>query len=113
MKGYTSRRYAGIPLGFKIQRSIGKVWTYRIRRGNGFFDTKLGEIIQDRYAYNVSDPNADHVGVANKNDFAAAVAAWQAKSIEVKAWWDKEAIRLHLCMSGYNLYIRKYRLGEL
>ncbi len=111
MKGYTSRRYAGIPLGIMIQRSLAKTWTFRIRKGNGVAGTRPGEIIQDKYPYTVSDPNADHVGIANKNDFAAAVAAWQALTGSVKAWWNSEAKRLRLTMSGYNLYIRRYRLG--
>ena len=113
MKGYLSRRYAGIPVGLYIRRDIGKTLTYRVSRGNGFYGTKKGETIQLCYAYNVSDPNADHCGVANKNDFAAAVAAWQALSAETKKWWENEVKRLRLVMSGYNLYIRKYRLGEL
>lgn len=113
MKAFTSRYLGRIPVGLWIRRSIGKTLTYRVRRGNGFYGSKLGEAIQDRFAYNVSDPNANHVGVANKNDFAAAVAAWQALTPEVKAWWNKEVQRLRLWMSGYNLYIRRYRLGEL
>lgn len=113
MKGYSSRKYAGIPLGIMIQRSIAKTWTYRIRKGNGIAGTRVGEIIQDKYAYTVSDPNADHVGIVNKNDFADAVGAWQALSLAAKAWWDSEAKRLRLHMAGYNLYIRKYRLDQL
>jgi len=113
MKAYTSRLFEGIPLGLWIRRSICTTWTYRVDRGNGFYGTKLGERIQLKYRYNPSDPHADNIPIEHKNDFAAAVAAWQVLSDSVKAWWDKEAQRLHLVMSGYNLYIRKYRLKEL
>ena len=113
MKGYKTRRFAGIPVGFHIRRDIGKVWTYRVNRGNGFYGTKLGEMIQLRYPYNVSDPICDHTGIANKNDFADAVTIWHTFPDVTKKWWDDEVKRLHLCMSGFNLYISRYRLGKL
>lgn len=113
MKVFTKRYFGKIPLGFWVRRSICTTWTYRVDRGNGFYGTVLGERIQKRYLYNVPDPHADNVGVANKNSFAAAVAAWQSLSDEDKLWWDKEAQRLRLNMAGYHLYIRKYRLNEL
>jgi len=113
MKGYLTRRFEGIPLGFFIRRSICTTWTWRVNRGNGFYGTKLGELIQLKYRYNISDPHADHIPVEHKNDFAAAVAAWQALAAATKKWWDGEAQRLRLQMSGYNLYIRRYRLKEL
>lgn len=113
MKGYTSKMYAGIPVGLLIRRDIGKDKIFRVRHGNGYYGSILGELIQDKFDYVVPDPNAENVGIVNKNDFAAAVAAWQALPGSTKAWWDQEAKRLRLVMSGYNLYIRKYRLGEL
>lgn len=87
--------------------------TFRIRHGNGYYGTKLGELIQDQYPYYVIDPNADNVGQPNKDDFASAVAAWKSLSSPDKKYWDDEAVRLHLHMSGFNLYIRKWRLGLL
>ena len=111
MKGYSSRKYAGIPLGLMIRRSIAKTWTFRIRKGNGMYGTRVGELIQDKYPYTVSDPNADHVGVANKNNFALAISNWQSVlSPTLKAKYNRRAA-LKRVMSGYNLYIREFRLG--
>jgi hypothetical protein len=87
--------------------------TYQVNRGNGYYGTTYGELIQIRYPYNVSDPNADHCPTADKADFAAAVAAWQALSDAEKKYWNAKVWRDHRNMSGYNLFIRKYRLGEI
>ena len=94
-----------------IRRSIAKTWTFRIRKANGVAGTRVGELIQDKYPYNVSDPNADHVGVGNKTNFAQAVWNWQnLLTPEEKAKYNKRAARKRK-MSGFNLYIREYRLG--
>jgi len=135
MKGFYSRRYAvdlTLPcpqtqrtlVGQWIRGTIGKgdfntgtptlpIRTFRVIHGNGFAGSKLGELIQHQYDYNVSDPNADHCGQANKDDFAAGVAAWKALSPTEKKVWNDTAVRLNLHMSGINLYIRKWRLGLL
>ncbi len=111
MKGYTSRRYAGIPLGLTIRRSIAKTWTFRLRKGNGMAGTKVGELIQDKYPYTVSDPNADHCGVGNKTNFATAVLNWQTVlSAQQKTEYNRRA-NIKRVMAGYNLYIREFRLG--
>jgi hypothetical protein len=111
MKGYTSRRFAGIPLGMTIRRSIGKTWTFRLRKGNGQAGTRIGELVQDKYPYTVPDPNADHVGVGNKTNFAQAISNWQnVLTPAEKAEYNRRAA-IKKKMSGYNLYIREYRLG--
>jgi len=135
MKSYFARRYAvekllPVPqtqrtmVGMFIRRTIGKgefntgtpilpIRTFRVIHGNGKYGSRLGELIQHQYAYNVSDPNADHVGQVNKDDFAAAVAGWQALTPEDKMRWNYRAQQANLHMSGYNLYIRKWRLKLL
>lgn len=111
MKGYSSRKYAGVPLGLMIRRSIGKTWTFRIRKGNGQAGTRVGELIQDKYAYTVPDPNADNVGIENKTNFAQAVWNWQNLLTPTeKAEYNRRAA-IKRKMSGYNLYIREFRLG--
>jgi len=133
MKTYKNRNYEieltlpcpqtqKINVGMWIRRTIGKgklnvginalpIRTFRVRHGNGYGGTKAGEIIQDQYNYTVSDPNADHVGNENKTDFAAAILAWQNLSIENKKKWNTRATNARLTMSGYNLFIREYRLN--
>jgi len=113
MKGYTSRRYAGIPVGILIQRDIGKTWIFRIRRGNGYYGSKKGETIQDRFAYFVPDSINNAQGQHARDVFTAAIAAWQGLSAAIKKWWDTKAKRLRLNMSGYNLYIKKYMKDNL
>jgi hypothetical protein len=87
--------------------------TFRVRRGNGYYGTKEGELIQDQYDYNVSDPNADNCPLEDKDKFAAAVASWQSLNETTKKAWNYSAQRAELHMSGYNLYLRKYLLSEL
>jgi len=111
-------------VGMWIHRTIGKgefntgtpvlpIRTFRVIHGNGKYGSRLGELIQHQYDYNVSDPNADHVGQVNKDDFAAAVASWKELSDPDKLYWNNEAARRNLSMSGFNLYIKKWRLGLL
>ena len=135
MKAYLNRRYAvdittpqpqtqKTMVGIFVRRTIGKgalntgtptlpIRTFRVRRGNGYYGTKLGELIQDQYDYNVSDPNADNCPLQDKIDFAAAILAWQLLNDTTKKAWNYKAQRAELHMSGYNLFIRKYRLGEI
>lgn len=113
MKAYTARLFNGIPLGLWIRRSICTTWTYRVRRGDGNFGTKVGELIQDKYPYfiprSIKNPEGQHA----RDVFTAAVAAWQLLSDEIKRALDREAQRLRLSMSGFNLYIRTYMKDNL
>ena len=135
MKAYAARRYnvdkllptpqtQKIMVGLWIQRTIGKglknvgpdalpIRTFRVRHGNGYAGSIAGELIQDQFDYNVSDPNADNIPVENKLDFAAAVLSWQLLSQDAKNVWNYRAKQLELKMSGYNYYISAYRLGLL
>lgn len=106
-----NKKYAGIFAGVTIRRDIGKVTIYRVRRGNGYVGAKKGVTYQDAYPYFVNDPNADHVGIENKNDFAAAITSWHSLTDEQRATWTADAERRKLNMSGFNLYIRHWRLG--
>jgi len=111
-------------VGTFIRRTIGKgelnvgpdalpIRTFRVRHGNGKFGTVLGEIIQDQYAYFVPWPNGEMFPDSTRTDFAAAVASWKALSDPDKAYWNAEAVRRNLFMSGFNLYIKTWRLGLL
>lgn len=113
MKAYTSRRFEEIPVGLWIQRDICTTWIYRVRRGNGFYGTKVDEPIQDKYPYfrprSICNPEGQHA----RDVFAAAVAAWKVLTPEVKTFWNKEVQRLRLWMSGFNLYIKTYMKDNL
>jgi len=113
MKAYTSRLFEGIPLGFQIRGSICTTWTWRVRRGHGFWGTKVGELIQDKYPYFVPNSIKNPEGQHARDVFTSAVAAWQVLSDEDKTWWNTEANRLGLFMSGYNLFIKRYMKDNL
>lgn len=130
MKAYRNRNYEinitepqvqvqKINVGIWIRRTIGKgllntgpnalpIRTFRVRHGNGYAGTKLGELIQDQYDYFANDPNADHFDEEYKRNFAAAVAAWQALTLEDKMTWNRKCARMELHMTGYNLFLRNY-----
>lgn len=107
MKGYTSRKYEGVPVGLFVRRDIANVWIYRVRRGNGFYGTKVGEQIQDRYTYFVPDSINNVEGEASREKWAAAVLKWQ----EVLSEQDKKEYNTRatkgLRMSGFNLFMRE------
>jgi len=135
MKGYHSRRYAVVrtlpcpqtqrtAVGMWIRRTIGKglrntgtptlpIRTFRVRPGNGYYGSKLGELIQDQYAYFIPSSINNPEGQDARDDFAAAVASWKSLPLPDKKYWNDKAVRLNLHMSGMNLYIRKWRLDLL
>jgi len=113
MKAYTSRLFEGIPVGLWIRGSICHTWIWRIRRGNGFYDTRVGELIQDKYPYFVPRSIKNLEGQHARDVFAAAVAAWQALAEAVKAEWNTKVKDMRLVMSGFNLYIRTYMKDNL
>lgn len=133
MKAFWNRRYSVVRtlpvpqtqrtmVGLLIRRTIGKgllntgtpvlpIRTFRVRKGNGYYGTILGETIQDQFDYVIPSSINNPEGQPARDDFAAAVVAWKALSPEDKKELDTEAVRHNLHMSGFNLYIRKYMLG--
>ncbi len=94
-------------IGSGVQRTIKKETTYRLRRGNGQYGSKLGVLYQDKYPYYVPDPSASHCPDAAKLCFANAVSGWQALNAAGKQIWNNLAHHIqHL--SGYNLFIKRY-----
>ena len=104
---HQKRMYNGVFIGFGIRRSIAKVTTYRIRRGNGFYGAKLGEEYQDKYPYFVPTSITHAAGDASRATFANAITAWQALDEATKAVYNKRAHSIQF-LSGYNLYIRRH-----
>ena len=133
MLAYNNRRYSveivkpqpqtqKTNVGIWIRGTIGKgllntgsptlpIRTFRVRRGNGYYGTKIGELIQDQYDYNVSDPDANNIPTEYKLGFAAAVLAWQQLTDTIKKYWNAKRMRAELHMSGYNLFISHYLRG--
>lgn len=135
MKSFNNRHYdidillptpqkQKIMVGGFIRRTIGKgyrntgpdalpIRTFRVRHGNGYYGTKLGEVIQDQYDYFIPSSINNPEGQASRDKFAAAVLLWHLLTDEQKKFYDDEIYRLQLHMSGYNLYIRRYMKDEI
>lgn len=95
-------------LGYAIQKSIGKEITWRLRRGNGYYDSKLGVLYQDKYKYFVPDSINNPEGQAARDALIAGVINWQGFNAAQKKVYNDRASRQGLWMSGYNLYLREY-----
>ena len=108
MKCTHKRNYEGIPLGFAVRGSIADLWTYRVRPGNGYYNSIAGEVYQDCYTYFVPASITNAEGEPARVAFAAAIVLWQALSQSEKRALDIRANKARLRMSGYNLFIREY-----
>jgi len=105
--------YAGIPLGFAIRKQIGKAYIYRVRRGNGYYDSVAGKLYQDKMIYFVPSSINNAEGEPSRIVFAAAVLNWKTVlTEEQKTEYNKRASKgMH--MSGYNLYIREHMRANI
>jgi len=108
MKTTHNREFEGIPAGLAVRGSIGDEYIYRIRPGNGYYNAVLGQVYQDKYPYFVPSSINNAQGAAARSAFATAVGLWKALSPAEKKALNVRAQKAHLCMSGYNLYIREY-----
>lgn len=111
MKGYTSRKYAGIPLGLTIQKQIAKTWIFRIRKGHGFYGTKVGELIQDKFAYFVPASINNVESAASRTKWAAAVSKWRTVLTPAEKKEYNRRVTRSMHMSGYNLFMREEMLA--
>ena len=99
--------YGSCIAGIEVRGQIGKRWIYRCRPGNGYYDSKVGVIYQDRYKYfvpsTIMHPNGDNARAC----FANAVAGWATLPADEKQGW-KDKAKNYQAMPGRNLYIRDY-----
>ena len=106
-----NRRYDGIEIGTAIRGSIAKERTFRVRRGNGFYTSKIGTLYQDQFAYNVPSNINNIQSEPYRMQWKAAVAKWKN---DLNAA-EKNAYRIRAnkigYMSGYNLFIREAMKG--
>jgi len=105
-------------LGVWVRKTIdrkhpypGPAKTYRVRRGNGHYDSKLGELYQDKYNYTPAMQDVNTGLAPNKTNFAAAVDYWKniltAGEKEKYNW--RAAKVAHLC--GQTLFISEAMRG--
>lgn len=106
------RTYMGVPLGLSVRKRIGTHIIFRVRRGNGYFGAELNKRYQDKYKYTVPPSINNAQGETARQKLKEAVYNWKnTLTLEQKAAYNRRA-NSHYHMSGYNLYIREYILGE-
>jgi hypothetical protein len=108
METIHNRNYGTIPIGIAVRRQLAHTYIYRVRHGNGFYNSKAGAIYQDRYTYVVPSSINNPEGQAARDALAAAVANWQGFTSDQKKVYNDRAAAARLRMGGYHLYIREY-----
>lgn len=116
---FGGRKFGSLPfgsfpnsqIGFGIQKSIFKEFTFRLRPGNGYYESKVGEIYQDRYAYFVPPSINNPESEPYRRQWIAAVHKWRYDlTTEEKKEYDRRAMFVRH-MSGYNLFMREAMKG--
>lgn len=108
MRTIQNRIYDGIIIGEAIRGTINKERIFRVRRGNGYYNSILGEEYQDQYAYFVPTSITNVEGQVSRDAFAAAIVNWQGFSDADKKAYNDYVLENNLCMSGFNYYIGQY-----
>jgi len=107
------RSYLGVPLGLGVRKQLGRKIIFRIRRGNGYFGSKLGVRYQDKYRYVVPSSINNPQGQTARDKLKQAVYNWKNVLTEEEKKRYNERATKNYNMSGYNLYIREYIKGEV
>jgi len=111
METIHNRIYKGVVLGKEIRRSIDKTRTFRVRRGNGYYDSILGAKYQDQFAYTVPSSINNAESEPYRRQWIAAVHKWKydLTAGQKQEYNDRAGWRLR--MSGYNLFMREAMKG--
>jgi len=108
-----NRTYAGILLGETIRKSIAKTTIFRNRGGNGYYGSQRYKRYQSKYPYVVPVSINNPEGQPARDALKQAVLNWQIVLTEEEKATYNEYAKRHLCMSGYNLYIKEYIRANL
>lgn len=110
---YPQQTYENVIIGYGIRGSIGGNKTYRVRRGNGFYNSILGHRYQDKFNLVIPSSINNPESEPYRAVFRAAVLFWQKTvSAAAKKEYDHRASK-RLQMSGYNLFMREALKGEI
>ena len=113
METVQNREYKGIPVGLAVRGSINNEYTYRVRPGNGHYDSELGKVYQDKYVYFVPGSINNAQSEPYRRQWIAAVHKWRYDLTDAqKAGYNLIASK-GLRMSGYNVFMRKAMKGEI
>jgi len=109
----TKRTYGTALIGCGVQRTIAKTTAYRLRRGNGQYGAKKGELYQDKFTRVVPSSINNPQGEPYRGLLTNAVGYWKNT---LSAAEKKEYNRLagHIQhLSGYNLFVGRVIKGEI
>lgn len=105
--------FDGALVGSGVQKTIKKQTIFRLRRGNGQYGAKDGELYQDKFDYVVPSSINNLNGEPYRANLRAAVLHWKyALTADEKAEYNRLAGHIqHL--SGYNLFLSRAIKGEI
>lgn len=106
---YLDSEYYDFEIGLEAHKTIARVRTYRVRRGNGHYGSVLGQRYQDTMNYFVTDNPRTDDQQANRDIFADAVAGAKALTEEQKEPYKKTA-QEEGGQSWISVFIREYML---
>lgn len=106
--GFGNNTIRRIPLGIKVRKQLAKRVIFRIRPGNGYYNSKIGKKYQDCYKYFVPNSINNAAGQAARNALKQAVLNWQTIITDTQKKEYQARATHGLQMSGYNLYIREF-----
>lgn len=104
---YDYQTYNGVIIGYGIRGSLGGDTTYRVRRGNGHYNSILGHIYQDKFALVVPGSINNPESAAYRTLLTNAVAHWKNTLSEAQKKAYNRRASHGLQMSGYNLFVRE------
>lgn len=110
---YEKQTYDGVIIGAWIRGSIGGDTTFRVRRGNGHYDSVLGRLYQDKFTLVVPGSINNPESEPYRTQLRAGIDYWQnILSAAQKKDYNRRASH-GLQMSGYNLFIREVLTGKV
>ncbi|MBA7681184.1 hypothetical protein ES703_89521 [subsurface metagenome] len=102
--------YYDFGIGVEARGTISKIKTYRVRTGNGYYGSILGQQYQDEMDYKVvTDPKTDNQQ-ANRDKFRQAEAGAMALTEEQREPYKTRA-KEEGGVSWLNIFIRDYMLS--
>ena len=100
-----------MPLGLAVRGSINNEYTYRVRKGNGHFNSKANKVYQDKYIYFVPGSINNPASEPYRRQWIAAVAKWKYGLTTTQKEEYSKVANKGMHMSGFNLFMRQAMKG--
>jgi hypothetical protein len=105
---FYQRTFQGQLVGVHIRKQVKKKVIFRIRWGNGFFGSVLGQVYQDKFKYfvppSINNPQGQPARDAMKN----GNIVWYSLPAEEKAEWNLRAAKLSKPLPGRIFFLKQY-----